>query len=220
VLPDFVYSFSEAAHVATLHAVLFAAEAILLALSARRIFGPARLRTPFFPVSPLLAQLPLFLATLGNAALLPVLGLEAWLRSEMGAHFSVLHLVQLLAALECACMLVGVAVVAYNTVQYVKASSSCAPQQIAQRNAAESVGVPADRRRSAAISREGSNLSALSFGHIGDVTNVATVSTVVPVHHSVASGLVEAQEVRSFRYMRSCVCVCVRVVALSVGWAG
>jgi hypothetical protein len=160
-LPSRVPVFNEAAHVATLHAVAFFFIALFLAISARYVFGPdARLRPAFFPVSPLLAQLPFFLVTIGNALLLPVLGLEAWLRAEMAGHFSVLLLVQLLACAESACVLAGAAVVTYKLVQYVKVSSLPGGQSQPKAAAAEALSGSLNRRRSAALSREGSSSSA------------------------------------------------------------
>lgn len=103
---------------------VFLVVAFLLALSARHVYGPETRRLPpFFPISPLLAQQGLFLTTLTNAALLLIVGVESWLRRELGGGFSVLALVQSFAVAEGLAALAGAAVASYRLVQYAKVST-------------------------------------------------------------------------------------------------
>lgn len=205
VLPSYIPSFSEAAHVATLHSVLFAVVAIILAISARHVYGPAHKRPPFFPVSPFLAQLPIFITTIGNAILLPVLGLEAWLRAELQpSHVTVLLLVQVLASLESTFVLGGVVVVTYNLVHYSKTARAAAPTKTtsiecyAVETAASSDSA-AVRRRSAAPSREGSSASVTHLRHSD--ADAVTVGSAVPLTSTptvaLSQQLAEAVEVCS-----------------------
>ena len=101
VLPSHLDFMTEAAHIAALHALLFLVVVVLFGLSAREVHGADADRlSEFFPLTAVLADCPLAFATLCNALLLPILGLEAWLRDEMGSRFSVMLMVQMLASAE------------------------------------------------------------------------------------------------------------------------
>lgn len=111
-------------HISTMHVIVFIVVAFFLGLSARHVYGAeAQKLPPFYPLSPLLAQQCLFATTLGNATLLLILGAESWLRRELGTGFSVLLLVQVLAAVEGAAALIGAVAVSFKLVQYVKVSA-------------------------------------------------------------------------------------------------
>jgi len=108
VLPGEVSFMAEAAHVGTLHALLFVCNC-LCAMALAPVFSS---RIHPFPFTPLLAAAPLLLAVLANALILPVLGMESWLRDTLGDEFSVLLIVQMLAVAEatgCACAVLAVA---------------------------------------------------------------------------------------------------------------
>ena len=108
-LPNAVGFMSEAAHIAALHAVVFILTAMLsgslryMQSSGGVVIGgvtSALAGSDLFPLTPLLAEAPIIVVTFSNALLLPVLGLEAWLRTEIGPNFSVLLMVQILAVAE------------------------------------------------------------------------------------------------------------------------
>ena len=99
---------AEAAHIAALHAILFIFVALLSGSLRYLQTGElnkggaisALAASDLFPLTPLLSEAPIIVVTLANALLLPVLGLEAWLRQEIGPNFSVLLMVQILAVAE------------------------------------------------------------------------------------------------------------------------
>ena len=99
-LPPRVNFLSEAAHIATLHAAVFLVVALCLGASASVVHGPPERLPEFYPLSPRIADSPLLFVTVANALLLPVLGLEAWLRDELGSTFSVVTIVQMLGGAE------------------------------------------------------------------------------------------------------------------------
>lgn len=102
VLPNQIPFMTEAAHIATLHSIIFAIAGVLLAATLRYSTGSEAAQLDFVPVTPILAALPFVCITLTNAILLPVLGVESWLRDELQSHFSVLAIVQMLACAEAA----------------------------------------------------------------------------------------------------------------------
>ena len=124
-LPDLPSGFmSEAAHIAALHAGLFVLTAALSG-SLRYLQGDAGARgalagSDLFPLTPFLAEVPAVVVTFANALLLPVLGLEAWLRGELGPHFSVLLMVQILAVAEAAAVAAAAGSLAWRYVQFRK----------------------------------------------------------------------------------------------------
>jgi hypothetical protein len=111
-----MHVFLQAAHIATLHALFFVAILIIQGLSSRVIYAgdaPAA-----FPLTPLLMAAPVVFATVANTLLLPVLGLEAWLQTELGSAFSVLLIVQVLAVAEFVAVFVAGLTVALRAWRY------------------------------------------------------------------------------------------------------
>jgi hypothetical protein len=79
--------------------------------SATTSFSGFDVLPPSFPLNLLYAICPLVYVTLSNTVLLIILGMESWLRTELGQSFSVLLMVQMLAAAEGAASLLTAAVV-------------------------------------------------------------------------------------------------------------
>lgn len=127
VLPPAVEALSEAAHIASLHAALFACILLAQTSSSRRLLaGDMPLS---FPLTPMLALAPALVSMIANAILLPVLGLESWLQVELGEGFSVLLMVQVLAVAEGCAAVVAAAVVILRGMRYSDAEATASFNQ-------------------------------------------------------------------------------------------
>lgn len=124
VLPPWVSFLSEAAHFATFHAIVwFAVAAAYLAIKAS-LPSPRSPICRIFPVSVPLSESIIALSTIVNAALLIVVGVESWLRTQIDEQFTILGIVQAIAAFECGCaVLVGLVLTA-RVITYLKAAGT------------------------------------------------------------------------------------------------
>jgi hypothetical protein len=119
LLPDEVETMSEATHIAAVHGVLSVLLAVLALLLTRSLAALGDVPA-YFPISSTLADAPVYIVWMVNAILLVFLGVESWLRVELGDAFSVLALVQLLAAAELAVVLPPALRAGYRWIQYRK----------------------------------------------------------------------------------------------------
>jgi hypothetical protein len=125
-LPPRVSWMSESAHVATCHAALWVLILLLYAAIRSSTSAAARISTSsgggFFPVTLQLQEAVLACTTLTNALLLVVIGVEAWIRTELPEHTD-LPMVQGLAVVEAVVALGCATWASVRHVQFVKVMS-------------------------------------------------------------------------------------------------
>lgn len=122
VLPSRVSYMSEATHIASIHGILSVILALLaIPINQKLDNDPEILNSSsYYPLSHTIADAPIYVVWIANALLLIFLGVESWLQTEIGNHFSVLGMVQLLSGVEIGAILLPFAHAIYRWIQYRK----------------------------------------------------------------------------------------------------